>query len=105
MGEILAPPHADLVGSVARDVMEEVISVASKVGLDGQYLSNQKEIILEATMKRVAGASRSNTFKPSMLVDVEAGRPMEVEVIIGEVVRKAAEHGVSVPRWRFRKID
>ena len=96
MGEILAPPHADLVGSVARSVMEEVISVASKVGLDGQYLSEQKEIILEATMERVSGGT--NTFKPSMLVDVEAGRPMEVEVIIGEIVRKAAEHGVSVPR-------
>lgn len=38
-------------------------------------------------------------FKPSMLVDLEAGRPMEVEGIIGTVVKKAKQHGISVPRY------
>ena len=33
-----------------------------------------------------------------MLVDLEANRPIEVEVILGEVIRKAAEVGVPVPR-------
>lgn len=37
-------------------------------------------------------------FKPSMLVDLEAGRPMEVEGIIGEVVRKGRKAGVPLPR-------
>jgi|SRR5882762_5818056 len=35
--------------------------------------------------------------RPSMLVDLEKGRPMEVEVIVGEVVRVARECGVHIP--------
>lgn len=40
-------------------------------------------------------------FKPSMLVDLEAGRPMEVEGIIGNVVKKARELNINVPRYEF----
>jgi 2-dehydropantoate 2-reductase len=38
-------------------------------------------------------------FKPSMLVDLEAGRPMEVEGIVGAVVKQAKEVGIPVPRY------
>lgn len=38
-------------------------------------------------------------FKPSMLVDLEHGRPMEVEVIVGSIVRKAKELGVPIPQY------
>jgi len=34
---------------------------------------------------------------PSMLLDAQKGRPIEVEVILGEVVRMAKEKGVPVP--------
>lgn len=34
---------------------------------------------------------------PSMLLDVKRGKPIEVEVIVGEVVRMAKEKGVPVP--------
>lgn len=34
---------------------------------------------------------------PSMLVDVEAGRPMEVEHVVGEVVRMGRRAGVGMP--------
>ncbi|KZT00182.1 6-phosphogluconate dehydrogenase C-terminal domain-like protein [Laetiporus sulphureus 93-53] len=36
--------------------------------------------------------------RPSTLVDVEVGRPTEVEVILGELVRMARREGVAVPR-------
>ncbi|KZP22212.1 6-phosphogluconate dehydrogenase C-terminal domain-like protein [Athelia psychrophila] len=39
-----------------------------------------------------------STHLPSMLLDAENGRPMELEVIIGEVVRMAKGAGVAVPR-------
>ena len=34
---------------------------------------------------------------PSMLVDVEAGRPLEVEHVVGEVVRMGRKVGVAMP--------
>lgn len=40
----------------------------------------------------------ASVFKPSMLVDLEAGRPMEIEAIVGDIVRKAAARGLQVPR-------
>jgi 2-dehydropantoate 2-reductase len=36
--------------------------------------------------------------KMSLWIDVEQNRPIEVEVIVGEVVRLAKEFGVEVPR-------
>ncbi|GJE86303.1 ketopantoate reductase PanE/ApbA C terminal-domain-containing protein [Phanerochaete sordida] len=38
------------------------------------------------------------SHRPSMLVDVEAGRPMELDVVMGEVVRLARANGVPIPR-------
>ncbi|KAL0566000.1 hypothetical protein V5O48_016019 [Marasmius crinis-equi] len=39
-----------------------------------------------------------NNHAPSMLLDMRAGKPMEVEVIVGEVVRLARRVGVDLPR-------
>jgi 2-dehydropantoate 2-reductase len=39
----------------------------------------------------------SNTHMPSMLLDAQKGLPIEVEVILGEVVRLAREFKVAVP--------
>ncbi|KAF7969656.1 hypothetical protein HWV62_26696 [Athelia sp. TMB] len=44
----------------------------------------------------------SSNHRPSMLVDAEQGRPIEVEVILGEVVREARKLGVPVPLFRKR---
>lgn len=44
-------------------------------------------------------SSKGMPFKPSMLVDLEAGRPMEVEGIVGAVVKQAKEVGIPVPRY------
>jgi 2-dehydropantoate 2-reductase len=39
-----------------------------------------------------------NSFHtPSMLLDAQKNRPIEVEIILGEVVRMAREKGVPVP--------
>jgi len=37
-------------------------------------------------------------YKPSMLVDFEEGRPMEVEAIVGNTLRAARKAGVPTPR-------
>lgn len=42
-------------------------------------------------------SSETTTYRPSMLLDREAGRPMEFEVILGHPVGVAREKGVAVP--------
>jgi 2-dehydropantoate 2-reductase len=37
-------------------------------------------------------------YKPSMLVDFEAGRPMEIEGIVGGVIREGRKAGIVSPR-------
>jgi 2-dehydropantoate 2-reductase len=52
--------------------------------------------------KSYSDSSKGKPFKPSMLVDLEAGRPMEIEGIVGAVVKQAKEAGISVPRYVLR---
>lgn len=54
---------------------------------------------VESTINDTAAlyAMPSNSHRPSMLLDSMKGRPMEVESILGEVVRTARELAVPVP--------
>ena len=45
----------------------------------------------------VLATQRGSAHFPSMLEDVEAHRPTEVELINGSLVREAERHGVPVP--------
>jgi 2-dehydropantoate 2-reductase len=42
-------------------------------------------------------AQPDSTYGPSLLIDMEDGRPAEGEHTIGDLVRRAARHGVSAP--------
>src|ERR1700683_3324342 len=55
--------------------------------------------IVDSTLEYAASLHvlPSSIHRPSMLLDAEKGRPMEVEVILGEVVRMARAKGVSIP--------
>jgi len=91
MGELLAEPNIQLVNASIKEIMNEIILVARTSGIHtGTLLEDEAVDIIRRT--------KPIDYKPSMLVDLEANRPIEVEVILGEVVRKAAEVGVSVPR-------
>jgi 2-dehydropantoate 2-reductase len=47
--------------------------------------------------RRLEGAGRVGHHKTSMLQDVEAGRPLEVEALVGSVVELAGQLDVPVP--------
>lgn len=51
----------------------------------------------EAIENAIASTRAMTPYKTSMALDHEAGRPMEVEPILGNVVRSARAHGVAVP--------
>ncbi|TDZ25483.1 putative 2-dehydropantoate 2-reductase [Colletotrichum orbiculare MAFF 240422] len=46
----------------------------------------------------VKSTERNTGARPSMLLDWEAGRPLELEVILGNPVRIARAHGAEMPR-------
>jgi 2-dehydropantoate 2-reductase len=75
------------VRSVVRNIMAEVETVAKKLGLDLPISIDQ----------RIAGAEKVGEHKTSMLQDLEAGRPMELEAVVGAVVELGERMGVAMP--------
>jgi len=73
---------------LARQVMEEVCRIAEAVG---------HPLPAGVVQENIDGTRRMSPYKSSMLVDFEAGRPMEVEAILGNGIRAAKRHKVAVP--------
>lgn len=58
----------------------------------------EQEIGLITLQRTAALNSRAgHTHRASMLADIENGRPMEIEVVLGELVRMGRAHGVNMP--------
>jgi 2-dehydropantoate 2-reductase len=81
--------HAD-VSIVIREMMAETESVAARLGITLPISIDQ----------RMAGAEKVGAHKTSMLQDFEAGRPMELEAIVGAVVELGERLGVPMPCTR-----
>jgi len=73
-----------------RSTMLEIVKVAQALGIDSMN-EELAEKHLQGYLKQTVGK------EPSMLVDVKNGRDFEIEVIVGNVARIAAEKGVEVP--------
>ncbi|ETW84106.1 hypothetical protein HETIRDRAFT_150945 [Heterobasidion irregulare TC 32-1] len=102
-------PVADLLCSqllpvtlpTVKGIMEEVVSVARSTGVTASKLpENKVDQVIADCLEQYSDERRTSPsrFKPSMLVDLEAGRPMEVEPIVGSVVKIARKHAVATPR-------
>jgi 2-dehydropantoate 2-reductase len=75
-------------GFLVHDLVEEGKRVAGAAGV--ALHEDPWEMNVHAT-------ERGSRHYPSMLEDVEAHRPTEVESINGSLVRQAEEHGIDVP--------
>src|SRR5678815_4521498 len=75
---------------LVRDLMVETEMVAGKLGIELPISIEQ----------RMAGAEKVGAHKTSMLQDWEAGRPMELEAIVGAVVELGERLGVPMPSTR-----
>lgn len=74
--------------------MNEIFDTAPKVlgrPWPAKLAAANAEKILKSTERNTSG-------KPSMLLDWEAGRPLELEVIIGNPIRIARRKGLEMPR-------
>jgi 2-dehydropantoate 2-reductase len=78
------------VAGVIRSIMEEVEAVGHKLGLEMAVSIDQ----------RMAGAEKVGEHKTSMLQDLESGRPMELEALVGSVVELGEKVGVPMPHAR-----
>lgn len=79
--------HTDL-GHLVHDLMDEGKAVAAAAGIglhDDPWEMN------------VLATRRGSAHYPSMLEDVEAHRPTEIDLITGALVAEAGRHGVAVP--------
>ncbi|MBI2170991.1 MAG: 2-dehydropantoate 2-reductase [Chloroflexi bacterium] len=87
MGEIAAHPFTS---RLARAMMEEADAVARALGVEMPVTVDQ----------RMAGAEKVGPHKTSMLLDAEAGKPLELESLVGAVVELGEHLGVPMPNTR-----
>jgi 2-dehydropantoate 2-reductase len=81
--------HPD-VSRLVREVMTETEAVATRLGIELPITIDQ----------RMAGAEKVGEHKTSMLQDLEAGRPMEIEAVVGAVVELGDRLEVPMPATR-----
>lgn len=92
---VSALTHATLAGicgfeptrALAAEVMQEAAAVAEKLGVHFRV----------SIERRIAGAAAVGEHKTSMLQDVEAGRALELEALVGSVVELARLVKVPTP--------
>ncbi|CAD6893307.1 unnamed protein product [Tilletia laevis] len=77
-----------------RGIMLEIWETAPKI------LGQPFDSHLAMPDKILTSTERNTSGRPSMLVDWENGRPMELEVILGNPIRIAREHGIEMPRMQ-----
>jgi 2-dehydropantoate 2-reductase len=76
--------------ALVREIMAETEAVATKLGIELSISIDQ----------RMAGAEKVGAHKTSMLQDYEAGRPMELEAVVGAVIELGDRLGVPTPATR-----
>jgi len=78
------------VRDIVRSIMTEVAAVAKLLGVE----------IPIAIEQRIAGAEKVGEHKTSMLQDLEAGRPLELDAVVGAVVELGERLGIAMPHTR-----
>jgi 2-dehydropantoate 2-reductase len=73
--------------ALAAEIMTETEAVARKLGID----------IGISVEQRLEGAEKVGHHKTSMLQDLEAGRPLELDAIVGAVIELGSKLGLSLP--------
>ncbi|HSC27461.1 MAG TPA: 2-dehydropantoate 2-reductase [Vicinamibacterales bacterium] len=87
LAEMVRDPDA---GPLVRQIMTEADAVAIRLGIELPVSIDQ----------RMAGAEKVGDHKTSMLQDLEAGRPMELDAVVGGVLELGERLGLPMPATR-----
>jgi 2-dehydropantoate 2-reductase len=77
--------------TVTREIMREVVSAANAQGLSKPLAEEFVERMLEMTL-------RMDHYRPSMMIDRQEGRPLELAAIYAIPLEQARRQQVAVPR-------
>jgi 2-dehydropantoate 2-reductase len=100
MGNLAFNPISALTGATLLEIIEcpETRALATRIMEEAETVAGKLGIELGISVEqRLAGATRVGHHKTSMLQDVEAGRPIELEAIAGAVVELGEKLGIDVP--------
>jgi len=93
---ILLPAAQSTAEDLFPPLLAEIIAVGRAIGLTEEWLPNNAG---ELTIQRSTELVKSGVKHiPSILLDVMNKRPIEVEGILGFLVKKGRAHNVAVPR-------
>jgi len=84
-----SPGILNLIDTAAHESAK--VAQAAGIKVDPDELAQSMRNVLESNK------TRAPKLRPSMLVDLDKGRPMELEDLIGVIVHKGAELGVETP--------
>jgi 2-dehydropantoate 2-reductase len=92
---ISALTHATLVDICQFPLTREL---ATQMMSEAQTIANKLGVTFRVSIeRRIAGAEKVGAHKTSMLQDIEHGRPIELEALVGSVVELGALTGTPTP--------
>jgi len=92
----VSPITADLIEKHTIPAIKATLEELNTLGRALGYPDTPSVNLLESTQSIHSKPNSIHT--PSMMLDAQKGQPIEVEVILGEVVRMARSVGVDIPR-------
>ena len=92
---ISALTHATLVDICQFPLTREL---ATRMMTEAEAVANKLGVTFRVSIeRRIAGAEKVGAHKTSMLQDVEHGRPIEIEALVGSVVELGTLTGTPTP--------
>ncbi len=103
LGNMSFNPISALTGAtlaaIARD--PDVFVLVKNMMLEAQAVANRIGIEFPITIEqRIAGAEKVGEHKTSMLQDLEMGRPLELEALVGSVLELGGRLGIDMPHTK-----
>lgn len=100
MGNVVFNPVSALTRATIIEIAQFPETREVAVGMMAEIEAMTKRLNLDlgiSTEQRLAGAEKVGYHKTSMLQDVETGRPLELESVVGAVVELGDKLGVEMP--------
>jgi 2-dehydropantoate 2-reductase len=99
-GNLSFNPISALTHATLKDICKFPLTreLAAQMMREAQTIAGKLGITLKLTIdQRIAGAERVGAHKTSMLQDIEQGRPIELEAVVGAVVELGRLTGTPTP--------